>query len=151
MNGGEGDRVYGGAGRDHFSPLDARRPRSRPRRQFEPLDVPTPDGRGYLTFAFRGTVTSVPYPDRFRWRRRVDRLAPARHPVPRHVHLQPHRPGHGHGTHLRRLHHRTNGPVAVEIGDFRCAAGPSSPSSSPTTVPPATSTRRATGSRAWRW
>lgn len=63
MSGGAGtDRVFGGFGRDHFSPLDAVGAEARDRTPAEPRDVPTPAGDGYVTFAFRGTVTRVMAP-----------------------------------------------------------------------------------------
>ena len=125
VNGGEGaDLIYGGAGRDHFSPLDAQPLQVRDRSPFEPKDVPTPDGRGYLTFAFHGTVQSVstaagsggaddpihwPRPGtEFRGTYTFNPLAP--------------------DTSMDRtsgVFTTPNGPVSVEIGDFRWS-GPSS-------------------------
>ena len=62
LGGAGADRVFGNAGRDHFSPLDAEPAEVRDRLPTEPTDVPTPTGEGYVTFAFRGTVTHVSPP-----------------------------------------------------------------------------------------
>jgi hypothetical protein len=126
MNGGAGsDRVFGGAGRDHFSALDAGPAEVRDRAPTEPEDVPTPDGRGYRTFAFRGTVTSVGTPGGSGGADGPIQLPQVGAQFRGTYTFNPVAPDSGMDRYSGVYTTAANGPVTVEIGDFHWA-GPSS-------------------------
>jgi hypothetical protein len=126
MNGGAGaDRVYGSAGRDHFSALDDGPAEVLDRTATEPADVPTPDGRGYRTFAFRGTVTSVSTPAGPGGADTPIQWPPVGAQFRGTYTFNPVAPDTGMDRYSGVYTTAANGPVTVEISDFRWA-GPSS-------------------------